>query len=699
MKSLLARQLRRLGLSPETPPTPDQWKQLLETVERTYNDADQDRYLLERSLTISSRELRAVNDDLRAQSDSKLATLVATYDAVFEAVVDGLFVTDENARVVRYSKRMVEMFGIPPGAMEHPDPAERVRAMASVFADPERWLVRTREIFEDPRCSSCDEVELADGRVFELVSSPIRVDHRVIGRVWFYRDITLRKHHEAALEKLSEERHQFLFEASPLPIWLFDPASLQLLAVNEAMCRVLGYTREELLARTLGDLKPAEHMPQLHAAMTTVDPGIINRIGVKPYRRKDGKLVDLDITSHSVFMGGRLVQLAIAMDVTEQRRMEERLQRSQKLDAIGQLAGGVAHDFNNILAAILSNAECAREDLGDSPAAAMLREIEIAAERGASLTRQLLAFSRKQQRQPRVVDINGVVYSMERLLSRVIGEDVEVVLSLASDVGAIHADPSQLEQVVMNLIINARDAMPDGGRVVVETMNVELDDLTASTHALPPGHYVMLSITDTGCGMDAETRARIFEPFFTTKAVGKGTGLGLATVFGIVQQSEGAVSVYSELGRGSTFKVYLPRCDAAHASTEAVQPPAQLNGGGRILLVEDDDLLRASLERRLRNWGYAVAAARDPIEAIELVRGEQQPFHLMLTDLVMPQMDGRTLAARIQPASPGTKVLFMSGYTQHSAVKTLQVTGEEHFIAKPFTGDQLARALRHALTV
>jgi CheY-like chemotaxis protein len=229
-------------------------------------------------------------------------------------------------------------------------------------------------------------------------------------------------------------------------------------------------------------------------------------------------------------------------------------------------------------------------------------------------------------------------------------------------------------------------------------MNVELDESAAAAQALPAGPYVMLSVSDTGCGMDADTRARIFEPFFTTKPVGKGTGLGLATVFGIVQQSDGAVGVHSEPGEGSTFRIYLPRTAATGVTVEPAVTPATASGAGRILLVEDDDLLRASLERRLRNWGYAVATARDPIEAIELVRGEPQPFNLMLTDLVMPQMDGRTLAARIQPASPDTKILFMSGYTHHGSVKTLEVSGREHFIAKPFTGDQLARALRHALT-
>jgi PAS domain S-box-containing protein len=620
-------------------------------------------------------------------------------DAVLEAATDGVLVTDDKGRVVRASKRFFELFHLPATSADLDDPAERLPAIAAQFADPELWLARTREIFALHDASSCDEVDLVDGRVIERMSSPIRVDHAVVGRVWFYRDITLRKQHDAALKRLSEERHQFLFEASPLPIWVFEPRSLAFLAVNEALVKLLGYTRDELLAMTLAHVKPPSDIPEVQTAMAARAPGVVTRVGMKPYRRKDGSVVELDITSHGVVMGGRTVQLAIATDVTEQRRMEQRLRQAQKLDAIGRLAGGVAHDFNNILAAILSNAECAREDVGDDgPTAAMLREIEVAAERGASLTRQLLAFSRKQQRQPRVLDVNVKVHNIERLLRRVIGEHIEMVLSLAPDLDAINADPSQIEQIVMNLILNARDAMPDGGRVIVETMNVELDDLAASTHQLAPGSYVMLSVTDTGSGMNAETRARIFEPFFTTKGVGKGTGLGLATVFGIVQQSDGAVSVYSELGRGSTFKIYLPCCGGPRAAADPVQPPAPAAGGGRILLVEDDDLLRSSLERRLRNWGYAVAAARDPIEAIELVRGEPQPFNLMLTDLVMPQMDGRTLAARIQPASPDTKVLFMSGYTQHSAVTTLQVTGREHFIAKPFTGDQLARALRHALS-
>jgi two-component system, cell cycle sensor histidine kinase and response regulator CckA len=634
---------------------------------------------------------------LLQRSESELARLVACYDAVLEAAIDGVLVTDSRGRALRYSRRFAELFGIT-DASRVGEPAERAHAVARALADPEDFGERTRQIIEGPAVSSCDELVLRDGRVIERMSSPIVLDHEVIGRVWFFRDITMRKHHEQAMRQLSEERHHFLFEASPLPIWVFDPKSLELLAVNEAMVTTLGYTRDELLAMTLHQLKPPGDIPRLVEHMKTVRPRELKRVGVRPFHRKDGSFAELDITAHSVFMGGRLVQLAIGIDVTETRRLEERLHQSQKLDAIGQLAGGVAHDFNNILAAILSNAEGARELLDQASAPAMmLREIEMAAERGASLTRQLLAFSRKQRRQVAAVDVNAVVRNIERLFSRVIGEHIEMTLQLAEPLPTVHADASQLEQVVMNLILNARDAMPDGGHLIIETANSELDSHGATPLGLAAGDYVVLSVTDTGIGMDADTRAHIFEPFFTTKEVGRGTGLGLATVFGIIQQSEGAISVSSEPGRGSTFRIYLPRIagmQPARTITRNFPKPAN---GGRILLVEDDEMLRVSLERRLRAWGYSVVAARDPLEAIELARCEDQPIQLVLTDLVMPQMDGRTLANRILPARPATRVLFMSGYTQHAAVKTLQVDDREHFIAKPFTGEQLASAVRRAI--
>src|SRR3569623_1260237 len=670
MKELLACQLQQLGLSSEVPPTPEQWTQLLATIQRTYVDATDDRYRRN-----------------------------AAYDAVIESAIDGVLVTDANGLLVRCSRRFLELWSFGDefdggGSLE-----TRLMVVAQRTADPAAFIEQTHAICSDDELESTDEISLLDGRTIERLPSPIHYEGHVIGRVWFFRDVTVRKRHEAELHRLSDERHQFLFKTSPLPIWIFDPMSLAITAVTDAMVRLLGFSREQLVAMTVSDLKPADDHAEVRAGVSHSPQGAVFRVGVKKYRRHDGTFVDLDITSHTIEMDGKRVMLAMGVDVTEARRLSERLHQAQKLDAIGQLAGGVAHDFNNILAAILSNAECAREDLCNTDeAAGMLREIELAAERGATLTRQLLAFSRQQPRSVETVDLNGAVRNIDRLLRRLISEDIVISVKLAPKLGAIHADPTHVDQIAMNLILNARDAMPHGGTLVVETSNQHLDIDAARGLGLKPGPYVVLAVSDTRVGMSEATRAHIFEPFFTTKEVGKGTGLGLATVFGIVQQSEGTVTVYSELGHGSTFTVYLPRIDAArtHATTRAPSEPPP--GRGRILLVEDDALLRTSLERRLRNWGYGVVVARDPGEALDVALHDNEPIELMITDLVMPQMDGRTLASRILPARPATKVLFMSGYTQHAAVKLMAVSEREHFLAKPFTGDQLARALEHALT-
>ena len=663
MKELLARQLQELGLSPDAPPTPEQWSQLLATIQRTY--------------------------DRRS----------AAYDAVIEAAIDGVLVTDATGRLVRCSRRFLELWNFGNDYDAGCSFDERLARVAQRTADPAAFIEQTHAICADDELESTDEIPLTDGRTIERLSSPIRSEGNVIGRVWFFRDVTVRKRHEAELHRLSDERHQFLFKMSPLPIWIFDPMSLAIVAVNDAMVRLLGFSREELLAMRVSDLKPAEEAAEIRDGVVHSPQGAVFRVGVKKYRRKEGAYVDLDITSHTIEMDGKRVLLAMGVDVTEARRLSERLHQAQKLDAIGQLAGGVAHDFNNILAAILSNAECAREDLCTTDAAAgMLREIELAAERGATLTRQLLAFSRQQPRRIETIDLNSAVRNIDRLLRRLISEDITIAIKLAPKLGAIHGDPMHVDQIAMNLILNARDAMPHGGTLVIETANQVLDAEAAGRLGIKPGPYVVLAVSDTGVGMSEATRAHIFEPFFTTKEVGKGTGLGLATVFGIVQQSEGTVTVYSEAGHGSTFKVYLPRVDAARAHSDTNVQSEPPPGRGRILLVEDDALLRTSLERRLRNWGYGVIVARDPGEALDVALHDNEPIELMITDLVMPQMDGRTLASRILPARPATKVLFMSGYTQHAAVKLMAVSEREHFLAKPFTGDQLARALEHALT-
>ncbi len=542
------------------------------------------------------------------------------------------------------------------------------------------------------------ELELV-GRLAEHMANAIAtVDshERTVSRL--RRQETAREEAESALHT-SEERHRLLFDASPLPIWVFDPKTLHILAVNDQLVRLLGYRRDELLDMEISELESPAGGKGFVTEISAARPGRTIHVGTRPCQRKDRSFAELDITAHATILDGALAILAIGVDVTQSRRLEEQLRQSQKMDAIGQLAGGVAHDFNNILAAILGCADLALEELGDvHPVAEDLREIEKAAHRAAVLTRQLLAFSRQQRRSVDILALNAVVANVEKMLTRVVGEDIEMTAILAPRLWSIESDAGQLEQVLTNLVVNARDAMPTGGRLMIETMNTELDDASARRLGVSPGGYVVLAVSDTGCGMDAATQARAFEPFFTTKEVGKGTGLGLSTVFGIVKQSLGAVSIYSEVGVGSTFRVYLPRSASAPNTTEvSTRIPVARAHGQRVLLVEDDDALRNVIGKQLTAWGYQMVDARNGAVALDLLDGMSEPLDLLLTDLVMPGIDGRALAAKVLASRPSVKVLFMSGYTQHAALRTAALTANDQFLEKPFTSHGLSAALVRTL--
>ena len=387
-------------------------------------------------------------------------------------------------------------------------------------------------------------------------------------------------------------------------------------------------------------------------------------------------------------------------DLTNQSRLEEQLAQSQKMDAVGQLAGGVAHDFNNLLTVIMSYSSLLLTDFEEAdPRREDLQEISNAASRASGLTRQLLAFSRKQLLEPRVISVNTVVSGIEKLLRRLIGDDIELATTLDPAISLINADPGQLEQVVINLAVNARDAMPDGGRLHITTADTELSHEHTRRHLeAAPGKYVVLTVTDSGTGMTREVQQRVFEPFFTTKGQGKGTGLGLSTVYGIIKQSGGDVWVYSELGHGTTFKVFFPQVTAGGV-VEPAQPESQdaPRGNETVLIVEDDAALRALAARVLGGSGYTVLLARNGVEALAIAGGHDGHIHMVATDVVMPKMNGRPLVEKLLETRSEMRVLFMSGYTDDEVMRRGVIDGRTAFLQKPFTPAQLARKVRTVL--
>ncbi len=480
---------------------------------------------------------------------------------------------------------------------------------------------------------------------------------------------TARRRVEEALRE-KEASFRLLFDSNPLPMWVFDRETLRFLEVNGAAVAHYGYPRKEFLAMRINDIRPPEDASRIESSVRTEGAApIVRRSETWRHRLKDGRTIDVEIVAHDLEFGGRPGRLVVAHDVTERKRLEGQLLQSQKLEAIGQLAGGV-------------------------------QQIRRAAERGATLTRQLLAFSRKQVREPKVLDLNRALADVQGMLGRLIGENIEIVTSPEAGLGHVEADPGQMEQVLLNLAVNARDAMPQGGKLILETTNVDLDEAYARTHTgSRPGPHVRLAVSDTGHGMDAPTLARLFEPFFTTKPRGKGTGLGLATVYGIVKQSEGHIDVYSEPGRGSTFKIYLPRVDEKGAAPVETRPESGVSPGGTetILLVEDDEALRALIGEILGGYGYVVLQASGPEPGLRTAQSHPGAIHLLMTDVIMPQMNGRDLAARLHAVRPDTKVLYMSGYTDEAIGHHGVISPGTHFLQKPFAMKALLRKVRTVL--
>jgi PAS domain S-box-containing protein len=482
--------------------------------------------------------------------------------------------------------------------------------------------------------------------------------------------------------------------------WLDSDGAL--VYVNEAACRSLGYTREELLRLTVWDVDPVHSREDWERSWRNIeerrDP---NAAPLRTmHRRKDGTLFPVEVQAQQLELTEGAIKVAYVREITERDRLEAQLRQAQKMESVGRLAGGVAHDFNNLLTAISGNVELALLDLRPAdPLYELLVEVHRAADSAANLTRQLLAFSRKQVIDPRIVNLNGIVDELQKMLKRLMREDVDVHVRLDPVLWQTRVDRGQLEQVLVNLAVNARDAMPNGGTLTLETGNATLDEEYTRTRSyVVPGEYVMLAVTDNGTGMDEEAKAHLFEPFFTTKEHGKGTGLGLAMVYGAVKQNRGSIEVESEPGKGTTFRIYLPRVVAGPDPLPVPSPTMRLpTGTETILLVEDEEKVRAVAVGLLRRLGYTVLAASSASEALSSVRDLTGPLHLLVTDVVLPGMNGRILAQQVEALRPGTRVLYTSGYSEDVVIHHGVLDPGIEFVPKPYSIDLLARRVREVL--
>jgi len=622
------------------------------------------------------------------QSRASLAAIVeSSDDAIIGKTLDGTITSWNRAAEALYGYGSDEMAGRSIAILMPPESADELSTILS--------RIRNGDVvqhFETVRLHK-------DGRrIFVSVTvSPVRDSAGVIqGASSIARDMSAQRRAQQALED-SESRYRLLFENNPQPMWVYDAETLAFLTVNNTAVYRYGYTRDEFLRMTLKDIRPEEDIPKLLGA-TAVPPNEFNQEGPWRHRKKDGKIITVEIAEHPLVFAERPALLVLATDITARIQLEEQFRQAQRLESIGRLAGGVAHDFNNLLTVINGYTEMLLDNgAANGSDTEALQEIQNAGQRAAGLTQQLLAFSRRQLIQPAVININTVVRDTETLLRRLIGEDIELITELTRDLGQVHADPGQIQQIVMNLAVNSRDAMPNGGTLHIETSNVTLDEGYQSEHPeVRPGPYVMLAVSDTGSGMGPEIRARIFEPFFTTKDVGKGTGLGLATVYGMVKQGGGWIWVYSEPGRGTTFKIYLPRTDEPLSLiTPSIKP--DVHGHETILVVEDQVEVQRLALAGLAVFGYAAHGASTGNEALAFCSEFAGNIDVVVTDVVMPDMNGREVARQVAQLRPEARILFMSGYTADVIAHRGVLDADVDYLPKPFTPDSLARKIREIL--
>jgi len=624
-------------------------------------------------------------------SEDALRASELRYRRLFESAKDGILILDPASGYIEdVNPFLIDLLGYTHAeylgkALWEIGPFRNVEATKFEFGQlQEKGYVR----YDDLPLESRDGRQIA----VEFVSNAYMVDHKMVIQCNI-RDITKRKRAEDALRE-SEKRYRLLFERNLAGVYR-STLDGRILECNEAFARIFGYaSREEILGGSAAQLYETAEARDEFVELLRREGHLLNHEARG--RRKDGSRITF-LENVSLLEGDILEGTVI--DVTGHRTLEERLRQVQKMEAIGRLAGGVAHDFNNLLGVIMGYGEIVLKRLGgDDPLRVKVEQILRAAHHGAALTHQLLAFSRKQVLQPRVLDLNVVVSETEPLLRPLVGEDTELRTRLDPHLGSVRADADQLQQVIMNLAVNARDAMPEGGRLTIETSNADLDAAFAASHPpARPGRYVLLAVSDTGSGMDDYTQAHAFEPFFTTKETGKGTGLGLSTVYGVVKQSDGYIWIYSELGVGTTFKIYLPRIEEVALTLPEESPAPLVRGSETVLLVEDEATLRDLVRETLEGNGYTVLAARDGAQAMQIADVHAGAIHVMVTDLIMPGMTGRSAADSIRAVRPEMKVLYISGYSEEAIMRRGALGSGAAFLGKPFTSEGFLRKVRDLL--
>ncbi|NLI29855.1 MAG: response regulator [Nitrospiraceae bacterium] len=674
------------------------------------DDQEENRYLLESLLKGHGYAVQSAANGAEALEQLKSGVIDLIISDILMPVMDGFELcrkvkTDEAFRHIpfivytaTYTGPKDEEFALKIGADRfivkpcEPDVLmETVQGVAALSKD----------------CKKPVQVQLQDEEVFKLYNERLvrKLEQKMLE---LEEESKALRDAEHAL-RISERKYRRLHE-SMTDGFVYVDMQGHILETNESYRKMLGYPEEELTRLTYRDLTPEKwHAFEEGIVQEQVLLKGYSDVYEKEYRKKDGTIFPVELRTFLLCndAGESEGMWAIVRDISErkkaeqtQKTLEAQLHQAQKLETVGRLAGGVAHDFNNMLAIIFIAVEMIRNALDEaSPILTFVRDIDYAAKRARDITRQLLAFSRKQMISPRPCDMNELIADMEKSLARLIGEDIELRFVPQQDLGQVRIDPTQVDQILVNLAVNARDAMPQGGKLTIETANIDIGEEFGREHVgFTPGRYVRLVVSDTGCGMDKETLEHIFEPFYTTKEEGKGTGLGLATIYGIVKQNQGFIDVYSEVGFGTSFKIYLPRMADAGESVVAEQDiTVASTGRGSILIVEDDEVLCRSARTILESLGYVVTSAMTPSEALTIVKQRKDRIDLLITDVVMPGMSGVQLADQISSLHPAIKVLYMSGYTAEAIVHRGVLDEGIHFIQKPFRTGDLATKIRELL--